>query len=175
MKILKVILPLLLLSGCSAYSWKSSVPQDMRSVAVPVFRNESDVTGLGGAVARQILREVQRDGTFRVASSDDCAIEIQGVIESVVRGGMYSRREKYLRTRDRALDMKAKISFVDRRNGRILVDNREYVASATYISDEDGVTAQRDASGRVAEDLARQVIDDLVNFDFGKTEVENGK
>ena len=84
MKVFKLIVPVLaaVLAGCqTSYAWRSSVPEDMRSVAVPVFRNASDVTGLGSVVTRQVLREFQREGTFRIASSDDCAVEVVGELK----------------------------------------------------------------------------------------------
>ena len=68
----------LFLSGCaSEYSWRSKVPDDMRTVSVPVFRNESEVTELGAVAARQLLREVQREGTFRIASPGNGAISFR--------------------------------------------------------------------------------------------------
>ena len=66
------------LAGC-VYSWRPSVPADMRTVAVPTFRNSTDVTELGAAVTRQVLREFQREGTFRIVRLDDAALEVQGV------------------------------------------------------------------------------------------------
>ena len=76
------LLTAVLAAGCaSEYSWTSKVPPDMRSVSVPVFRNESEVTELGAVVSRQLLREFQREGTFRIAAAGDGAVEIQGVIK----------------------------------------------------------------------------------------------
>ena len=47
-KILFVIVPVLALAGCrTSYSWTSDVPKNLRTVSVPTFRNESDITELG--------------------------------------------------------------------------------------------------------------------------------
>ena len=45
-------------AGCASYSWKASVPEDMRTVDVPVFRNESSVTELGGEMSAHVSRLV---------------------------------------------------------------------------------------------------------------------
>ena len=59
--------------------------------------------------------------------------------------------------------MVAEVSVVDRVNGRVLVDNKKYEASTAFMSGQDeNQTSQRDASGRLAEDLARQIVDDVL-------------
>ena len=151
-----------LLAGCAAYTWTSRVPEDMRTVCVPVFRNESDVTELGAVSARQVLREFQREGTFRVASRDDAAIEVQGVVNRAASHYSFSGRRAGMRTSEYSFVADATVSVVDRRNGRVLVDNRKYRAETTFASGHDLLTAKRDASGRLAEDLARQIVDDVL-------------
>ena len=151
--------------GCASdYSWRSRVPERMRSVAVPVFRNESDITGLGSAAARQLLREFQREGTFRIADKDDCALGIQGVVrKSAVSTAGYDRGTG-MRLSNCDLSADVEISVVDKTSGRLLVENRRYTAKTTFIENGDHLTAKRDASGRLAEDLARQVVDDVLSL-----------
>lgn len=155
----------LALGGCAAdYRWRSSVPEGARTVAVPTFRNESDVNEIGAVASRQLLREFQREGTFKVRASGKAAIEIQGVVKSVSPGLVaYNRR---LGGRVGAYDLSAsvEVSVIDRRSRRVLVDSRSYVAKATFTAGQDSTTAIRDASGRLMDDLARQVVDDVLNL-----------
>lgn len=154
----------LVLCGCGAnYAWRASVPQEMRSVTVPTFRNESAVEELGAIASRQLLRELQREGTFRIASAGDAALEIQGVVKSVSSGvNAYSRRANM---RIAAYDLTAtvEVSVIDRRAHRVLIDNRIYTARTGFTAGQDRTTAMRDASGRLMDDLSRQVVDDLLN------------
>ena len=151
--------------GCGAnYSWRSGVPEDMRTVAVPTFRNESNVSELGAIAARQLLREFQREGTFRIRPTDEAALVIQGVITkatSVI--GAYNRRSG-LRISGYDFTADVEVSVIDRRSRKVLVDNRKYVAQATLTAGQDLTTARRDASGRLMDDLARQVVDDVLNL-----------
>ena len=89
----------LLAAGCASYSWKASVPEDMRTVDVPVFRNESSVTELGGEMSAQVARELQREGTFRIARPDDAAVEVQGLVKkaSAALGGGNMKTGEYLK------------------------------------------------------------------------------
>lgn len=148
--------------GCAGYSWRPSVPSEMRTVSVPTFRNESNVTELGSVMARQVLREFQREGTFSIRSTDESALEIQGVVKSAGSGASGYNRRSGLRLGSYDFTATVEISVVDKRNGKVLVDNRAYTATTTFTAGQDISTAQRDASGRLAEDLARQVVDDVL-------------
>ena len=162
-KILPAVLAAFALAGCASYRWTSSVPADMRTVSVPTFRNESDLVEFGAVTTRQVLREFQREGTFKIATSDDAAVEVQGVVKVASAGLIYFKREMSMRAFEQRLTVVADVSVVDRRSGKVVVNNRRYVADTTYFSDTDIATARRDASGRVAEDLARQIVDDVTS------------
>ena len=152
-------------AGCATdYSWRSSVPVDARTVTVPTFRNESSVSEVGALASRQLLREFQREGTFKVRTSGEAAIEVQGVIKSVKPAMAAYNRRAGGRVAAYDLSATAEISVIDKRARKVLVDNRKYVANATFTAGQDRTTAIRDASGRLMDDLARQVVDDILNL-----------
>jgi hypothetical protein len=151
--------------GCaSEYSWRSKVPQNMRTVSVPVFRNESDVTELGNVVSRQLLREFQREGTFSIAAAGNSALEIQGVVKSANAGTLGYNRRTGMRFSNFDFAAEVEISVIDKVKGKVLVDNKPYRAQASFIDNGDFVSSRRDASGRLAEELARQVVDDVLSL-----------
>lgn len=166
MKLIKFFLPLLVLvSGCaSTYAWKSSVPKDMRTVAVPVFVNKSNLQEIGAIAARQILREFQREGTFKLVRNEDSVVEIQGEITSSSLERMASARHTGQRMTGYNFKIKANVSVIDHKNGRVLVDNKTYVGSAPLTAGDDLMNAERKASGAAADDLARQIVDDVLNL-----------
>ena len=151
--------------GCSSsYAWRSSVPEGARTVAVPTFRNESEVVEIGAIASRQLLREFQREGTFKIRTVGNAAIEVQGVIKSVLPARTAYNRRQGGRIAAYEASADAEISVIDKRNGKVLVDNRRYKANTTFTAGQDNTTAMRDASGRLMDDLARQVVDDILNL-----------
>lgn len=155
----------LALGGCSTdYCWRSNVPQEMRTVTVPTFRNETDVVELGALAARQVLREFQREGTFKIRSTDEAALEVQGVMKTTSSGVLAYDRRQSRRIAGYSLTAVAEVSVVDRRGGKVLVNNRRYRAETSYTASQDNTTAMRDASGRLVEDLARQIVTDVLNL-----------
>ncbi len=169
--LLKMIVPVatLMMAGCQAYKWTSDVPEEMRTIAVPTFRNESTVTELGTIVSRQILRELQREGTFRLAPVGEAAVEVQGVIKSGGSRTVAYSRQSGIRNREHEYRATAIVSFIDKKSGRVLVNDRRYSARTTFLSSHDTMTGERDASGRLAEDLARQITDDLLSFNWKRS------
>lgn len=153
-------------AGCAGYRWSSSVPEEMRRIYVPTFVNESSIDELGSVMTRQVARELQRDGTYRLAHQDAAAVEILGTVlktkVSTSAGDYRSGARHY----EYQLSAKVKISVIDKVNHKVLIDNREYTAMAFFVGGEDLRTAQRDASGRLAEDLARQVVDELLGYSW---------
>ncbi len=153
------------LCGCaSSYCWRPSVPQAMRTVHVPTFRNESGVQELGAIATRQLLREIQREGTFKIRNAGEAAVEIQGVIKSAG-----SAVGAYDRTTEMALNAYdytavAEVSVIDKRSRKVLADNLKFTASTRFTSGRDLTTAMRNASGRLMDDLSRQVVDSLLGL-----------
>ena len=157
----------LALCGCgTGYAWRSSVPEGMRTVSVPTFRNESELQEAGAVAARQVLREFQREGTFSIRPSGDAALQVQGTVRKVGSGVAAYDRRRGLRLGGQEMVVTAVVSVVDKRRGRVLVDNRLYTAKTTFVAGQDVTTAQRDASGRLMEDLARQIVDDVLALDL---------
>lgn len=157
----------LALCGCGAnYSWRPSVPQEMRTVCVPTFRNETSVMELGAIASRQLLREFQREGTFKIRAEGDAALEVQGVLKSTSHDLLGYDRKSGGRVATRSFAVQAEISVIDKRGRKVLVDNRPYTAQTTFTAGQDRTTAMRDASGRLMDDLARQVVDDVLNLNW---------
>jgi len=162
--IVAAVLTAVVTVGCSSYRWRPTVGEGFRTVSVPTFRNESNVQGLGSTMSTQLLREFQREGTFKICRAGDSALEIQGVVKSCgSTAGGYDRRSG-LRLASYNYRATVVVSVVDKRNGRVLIDNRVYHPETTYTANQDLSTAQRDSAGRLAEDLASQVVDDVTNL-----------
>lgn len=154
-----------LLVGCaSSYTWRSSVPAEMRTVSVPTFANDSDLMEIGALSTRQILREFQREGTFAIRPVGEAALEIQGSVQYVSAGTVSYNRRTWMRFNASMLTMSAVVSVIDKSSGTVLIDNKQYKAETTMTSGQDITSSERDASGRLADDLARQVVDDVLNL-----------
>ena len=168
-RVLLSLLPALLLAGCAlpSYRWTSTVPEELRTVAVPTFQNRSDAAELGAIATQYTLREFQREGTFSIRRSGDSSIEVQGVITKAERRPVAFARGYGMRADEYRYYVTAEVSLVDKDSGKVLLDNRKYTAETTFMIQGDLLTGQRDAAQRIAAELARQIVDDAVSYPYG--------
>lgn len=167
---LLLLLPALLLCGCGVnYRWTSRVPEEIRTVAVPVFQNRSDAAELGAITTQYTLREFQREGTFSIRRSGDSSIEVQGAIVKAERHPISFQRGYGMRASEYRYYVTAEVTLVDKDNGKVLQTGRKYKAETTFMTQGgDLLTGQRDAAQRIAADLARQIVDDVVSYPYNK-------
>lgn len=162
------LLPAMLVCGCANYRWTSSVPEEIRTVAVPEFQNQSRLAELGPVTTQYTLREFQREGTFSIRRSGDSSIEVQGVIKKVEFKPVAYARGYGMRAGEYRCFATLEASLIDKDKGKVLLDNRTYTAETTISVQNDLLTAQRNAVPRLAAEFARQIVDDALNYPYGK-------
>lgn len=156
-----------LLSGCASYTWGTSLPADYRTVSVPVFENMTEVSELGPMVSQYTLREFQREGTFRVTRPSDAAIEVQGVLKHMSREGVAYDRGRGMRVSEYRYTIVAEVTFIDKRNGKVLLDRKAITGETTFLTNNDLLTGQKNAAARIANDIARQVVNEALALNPG--------
>jgi hypothetical protein len=163
-----VVLFLAALAGCASYRWTSSVPEELRTVAVPVFENRTSSAELGPIVSQYVLREFQREGTFAIRRAGDSSLEVQGVIVKASRDPAAFNRGYGSRASEYRYTVTAEVSLINKDTGKVLLNNRRYVAETTFLTRGDLLTTQRDAAARIAQEFARQIVDDVTAFDYNR-------
>lgn len=157
---------LIFAAGCAGYSWGTSVPAEYRTVAVPVFENLTSVSELGPIVTQYTLREFQREGTFKVVRPAEAAIEVQGVLRKMDRNGVSFDRGVGMRASEYRYEVVADISYVDKLNGKVLLERKGVQAATTVLTQKDLLTGQKNAAPRIAEAFAHQIVNDAIALPF---------
>lgn len=155
-----------MLSGCAGYSWGTSVPEEYRKVGVPVFENLTTVSELGPIVTQYTLREFQREGSFRIVRPEDAVIEVQGVLRQISRGGVAYDRGRGMRAQEYRYVVIADVSFIDKKNGKVLLERKGIKGETTFLTNDDLLTGQKNAVFRIADDIARQIVNEAVALPF---------
>ena len=153
-------------AGCVGYTWGTSVPEEYRTVAVPVFENLTEVSELGPIVTQHTLREFQREGTFKVVRPEDAAIEVQGALRKMNREGVSYDRGRGMRATEYHYEILADVTYVDKRNGKVLLEHKVIQADTTFLTQNDLLTGQKNAAARIAQDIAVQVVNEALALPF---------
>ena len=147
-------------SGCAGYRVGpvNGLPAGEKSVEVQPFANQTLEPRLGDAVTAQLRKQLQSDGTYRLASPHAGDIVVSG---SVVR---YHRHEAsfaahdILTVRDFRIELTAQVTARERSTGKVIFD--EPVTGKTLIRvTSDLTSSERQALPLLAADLARKVTE----------------
>lgn len=157
-----LILTVLFLNGCASYTWRSRVPEDLRTLAVPVFENESGQPELDAIVTKCTLRELQREGTFKIERLSDASLKLLGKLTRVKTESITFDRNFGSRTAEYRLSVVAEITLVDTASGKALIDRQKVKARTTFLTHGDMLTGLQDAYPRVAKELSRSIVDAIL-------------
>ena len=110
--LLALFLWLPLLAGCAGYRLGPSNGMAVgdKSVQIRPFANQTLEPRLTDALTQELRRELQRDGTFQLASSDDADIVVSGVITRYNRRELSLSPTDTLTVRDYRLSLTAQVT-----------------------------------------------------------------
>jgi hypothetical protein len=156
-------LPLWLLvlgfTGCAGYQLgpTGGATAGGKSVQVAPFSNQTMEPRLGEAVTAELRRELQRDGTYQLASRDDGDIILSGAVVTYIRVPLAFQPSDALTVTDYSLKMVAQVTARERSTGKVLLNQR--VTGTTLVQVGSNLTsAERQAQPLLANDFAKNAI-----------------
>lgn len=154
----------LLLAGCAGYSLGPSngMAAGERSLQIQPFINQTLQPRLTDTVTQQVRKQVQKDGTFKLATHDDGDLIISGVLTRYERRELSFSREDVLTTQDFRVELKAQVTVKERGTGKVILD-RQFSGLTLVRVGSDLVSSERQAMPILAADLARNIVDALAD------------
>jgi hypothetical protein len=145
-------------SGCAGYKLGpvNGLAAREKSVQVNPFDNKTLEPRLSDAVTTELRLELQRDGTYQLASHNDGDIVVSGSITHYQRQEVSFSSSDILTVLDYRLELKAQVTARDRSSGKVILD--QPVTGTTLIRvTTDLTSAERQALPLLAADLAKNV------------------
>ncbi len=152
-----VALPLLV-TGCAGYQLgpTNGLAAGEKSVQISPFVNETLQPRLTDYVTSQMRKQLQKDGTYRLATHGEADIVLSGRMTRYDRGEVTLSSTDILTVRDFRLVLTAQVTARERSTGRLLLD--QAVTGSTLIRvGPDLTSAERQAMPLLAADLAKNV------------------
>ena len=146
-------------SGCASYRLgpvNPAIPAG-QAIEVGLFQNATPQPGLTESVNASIRRELQRDGTFELATGGDGDVLLTGSIDAYRRSPVSFQPRDILSVRDFEVELITRIRAADRATGRVLLD-RELSGRTTVRLGGDLASAERQALPLLANDLAKKTV-----------------
>jgi hypothetical protein len=154
----------LCLAGCAGYKLGPTGGQvaGHRSIEIRPFADQTREPRLIEPVATALRKEVQRDGTLQLATSEPGDILVTGTLVEYTRHPLTFQPSDVFTTRDYEIRLTARVLAVDRSTGKTLID-RSISGRVPVRSAPDLGSAERQAAPLVAEQLARNITTILVD------------
>ena len=148
----------LLFSGCAGYRLGpvNGLTAGEKSVQVSPFVNQTLQPRLTDAVTAQMHKELQRDGTYQLASHNDGDIILSGTLTSYVRTVITLEATDVLTVTDYRLSLTAHVIARERSTGKEIL-NQSVTGYTLILVGNDLPSAERQGLPLLANDLARNV------------------
>jgi len=158
------ILLLLWLTGCAGYSLGPTGGQTAgaRSIEIRPFADQTKEPRLIEPVVSALRKQVQRDGTLRLATSEPGDIVLSGTLVDYSRTVLTLQPNDLFSTRDYEVRLTAHVVAIDRSTGKTILD-KDVSGRVPIRSAADLGSAERQAAPLVAEQLARNITSLLVD------------
>jgi len=147
-----------LLSSCGSYHVTSGVPEEVRTISVPIFENKTGFPEFGAIATQYTLREIQREGTFKIVPLENASYKLLCALSTDQRAVSYNRSYG-----SRALEYRykliASVTLVERSTGKLLLDNVKVEAVTSFLTHDDMLTGMQNATPRVSKELSRAIVD----------------
>jgi hypothetical protein len=151
-------LAIALLTGCAGYKLGpvNGMTAGEKSVQVNPFLNHTIEPLLSDNVTEQLRKQLQRDGTYKLASHNDGDIVVEGVITTYQRQELSFAPNDILTVRDYRLVLVARVKARERTSGKVILD--QPVTGVTLIRvGSDLSSAERQGIPLLAADLAHNI------------------
>jgi hypothetical protein len=150
----------LLFAGCAGYHIGPVQPKFMegvRSIAVPTFKNETLEPRVEVLVANTVIRQIQQDGTYRVATIDQADAVLEGTILQIRRQSARSVRGNVIATREFNLTVELQFT-VTRKSDKKVLANRSITGVTSFFVSGDVQQDERQAIPLAVEDAAVRLV-----------------
>jgi len=157
--LLSTLLPLTL-SGCAGmfgYSDESLFPQDVKSVRLEMFDNQTFRRGTEYDLSDALAKRIESDTPYKIVTSADRAdTVISGRITAIRNLGL-SREREFGGILESELEIVALVNWKNLRTGELLIEHETISASASYstLQNQDF----QYASALAANKLAAKIVE----------------
>jgi predicted nucleic acid-binding protein len=148
-----------MVSGCASYRLgpvNPAIPTG-QAIEVGLFQNTTPQPGLTESLNASIRRELQRDGTFELATGGDGDVLIAGNITAYRRSAVSFQPRDILSVRDFEVELVTRILAAEKATGKVLIDHELTGRTIVRLSG-DLASAERQALPLLTNDLARKTV-----------------
>jgi hypothetical protein len=145
-------------AAAEGYQWKSVYRQDVRSVAVPIFKSVSFARGVEFSLSTALVKQIEATTPCKVLPRERADTILEGEVVEVSVATL-SNDPKSALPQEQLVDVRVNFTWKDLRTGRILVERRNLERAATFYPTlgEGRFVGTQEASERLALAIVQEL------------------
>jgi hypothetical protein len=152
----------LALAGCANYHAGTSVPRELRTIAVPTFANASGMPQVEAIATQAVLTEFRREGTMKITERENAALEMEGRITHCKLDSLRFDHDSPYRTVEYRLVITADVKVYERASGKVVAKFTKVTGDDIFRAASDLPSTERDALPRAAARLAKTIVNETL-------------
>jgi len=152
------MLIILVFTGCFSYSFKGALPSHIKSVAIPLFNDNTAYPGVREDLTNKVVDGFIADNTLRVVSESEADIIVSGTISSISQRARIITSGEEVQEFQMFVNVQAKCEDV--RTNKVLWEksiNEFGILSAASTQDERDAAVQ-EALDKISEDILNSTL-----------------
>ena len=113
------------------YQWRSLYREDVRTVAVPIFKNKDYRRGVEFALSKAIVNQIEMRTPYKIAPREKADTVLEGEITEIKVHTLSSDVQSAI-PQEQLYDIKVNFTWKDQRTGVILCDRRNFEQTTTF-------------------------------------------
>jgi outer membrane lipopolysaccharide assembly protein LptE/RlpB len=153
-----MLIAVALLAGGCGYSFRGNLPSHIKTVAVPIFKNQSDVPGFENSITSAVISAFSSGGRLRVVPIDQADSILEGeILSTQIDGAGFDRSQN---VQAYHLIVILNVTFRDVRQNKVLWQENGLTQTADFqvLGQVSDTLAQgRGAASQAAADIGRKI------------------
>lgn len=150
--------------GCGAYRLGTTLPDNLKTVYVPTFKNTTYQPGIEVDITDAVVSQFRKDGNLQPVSQNEADTILLGEITGWERRVMGYTGKDDNEVEEYRLYVVAVIAFKDRSTGKLLVARQKIRGYTDFYLEGDMTEAEESAEPEAYKDLARRIVDHVVSI-----------
>lgn len=154
-----------LIPGCSAspnqgYAFDTTFDESIKTIAVPIFRNETTSRGIEVQLTEAVMKQIQQRTPWRLTPADRADTTLVGVVTRTNLRALSDDPQTGL-VQEQAVQITIRFEWRDNRTGDVIVARDNYSASAVFHPSR-SVGDRLELGQRTAiDELAQDLVSDM--------------
>jgi hypothetical protein len=163
LKIAFTLTTLLMLTSCTSYKLGSSLPNDIKTVYVPICINKTKEINIENYVTQAILTRIQEDGSLKISDEQlaDTILKVTIVEYELAPVRYLEGNEKTVS--EYRLTLTAQFTFTRSSNGKVIMTSSA-IGEHKFTPTGDMVQAKNQALPDAAANLSHYILEQVVDF-----------